>query len=374
MSNVGTFFDLNQEVSLSAGHDRMIVFARRTSGRLAHIDEVDNGKACGCFCLACNEALIARQGDVLAHSFAHPSGTQCDHALETMLHGVAVELIARRHHFVTPALRVEASVDGPYGPLSDVRQRAATQVPVDSVELAKRPPWTRTCIVVSVRGRELLVHIAVHRRAGEQRRETLAALDQAAVEIDLTQHFPHTVAELANILFTADARKSWLFNHREACLRAELEATLTTTANEQRRAQQAAIQARQAQWEREQAERIRLRAEVLAPEEEDEDEDEDEPPPAPRPKPPKPAELSANIEYQSREGRLWLLHSSRPEVYFKVEPGVDQPLEVLMRCGAVDDGSGVYRISGEGWSAASIELAGLWLAIRSVSDPTEPAP
>ena len=72
MSAVGTFFDLNQDVSLSAGHDRMIVFARRASGGLAHIDEVDNGKACGCRCLACNEGLIARQGEVLSHSFAHP--------------------------------------------------------------------------------------------------------------------------------------------------------------------------------------------------------------------------------------------------------------------------------------------------------------
>jgi hypothetical protein len=56
------FFDLNSGVSLCAGHDRMVVFARRESGELAHISEVDNGKACGCFCLACNEALIARQG------------------------------------------------------------------------------------------------------------------------------------------------------------------------------------------------------------------------------------------------------------------------------------------------------------------------
>ena len=72
MSTAATFLDLNQGVSLSAGHDRMIVFARRASGGLAHIDEVYNGKACGCRCLACNEGLIARQGEVLSHSFAHP--------------------------------------------------------------------------------------------------------------------------------------------------------------------------------------------------------------------------------------------------------------------------------------------------------------
>ena len=354
MSHASAFFDLNQEVSLSAGHDRMIVFARRASGGLAHIDEVDNGKACNCFCLACNEALIARQGDVLAHSFAHQSGTQCDHALETMLHGVAVELIGRRQHFVTPALRVEASIAGPFGRLTDVRERAATRVPVDRVALDKRPPWSRPCIVASVKGRELLIRVAVYRKAGEHKRETLASLDQAAVEIDLTKHFPRTVAELARILFTADPRKSWLFNHREATLRAELEAALTATADEQRRARQAAIKAQQE-------------------EEEDEDEDKGEqpPPPPPRPRPATPAEMSASIEYQSSEGRLWLLHSTRPEVYFKVEPGIQHALQVLKRCGAVEDGTGAYRISREGWSSASIELGDSWLASRSVSDTTD---
>jgi hypothetical protein len=113
MSLASPFFDLNRQASLSAGHDRMIVFARRASGALAHIDEVDNGKASGCFCLACNEGLIARQGDVLAHSFAHPSGTQCDHALEAMLHGVAVELIDRQWQLVTPACASKSPWPGP---------------------------------------------------------------------------------------------------------------------------------------------------------------------------------------------------------------------------------------------------------------------
>jgi len=112
MGKAADFFDLNSEVSLSAGHDRMVVFARRESGELAHIGEVDNGKACGCFCLACQEALIARQGAVREHSFAHQSGTQCQHAMDAMLHGVVHRLIERHGHFVTPALRVSASVPG----------------------------------------------------------------------------------------------------------------------------------------------------------------------------------------------------------------------------------------------------------------------
>ena len=42
-----------------------------------------------------------------------------------MLHGVAVELIAKRGKSVTPALSVETSIDGPSDRLSDTPQRHA---------------------------------------------------------------------------------------------------------------------------------------------------------------------------------------------------------------------------------------------------------
>ena len=349
----------------------MIVFARRASGGLAHIDEVDNGKACSCHCLACNEALIARQGEKLAHSFAHQSGTQCDHALQAMLHGVAVELIARRGKLVTPALSVGTSIDGPYGRLSDTRQRTATTVPVESVALEQRAPWSRGCIAGRVKGRELLIHIAVHRKSGAPTREALAVLDQAAMEIDLTRHFPQTVAEFARILFTADPRKSWLFNHREQELRAEMQSALTARADALRREQQEATKARQAQRARELAEQARLRAAALATEAEflrlsaAAQVSQGPASPPQHHKPAAPAELSLNIEYRSREGRLWLLHSERAEMYFKIEPAVQHALQVLERCGAAKDSAEIYRISREGWSNALIELRNVWLAVRS---------
>jgi len=308
MAQASTFFDLNQEISLSAGHDRMIVFARRASGGLAHIDEVDNGKACHCFCLACNEPLIARQGEVLGHSFAHLSGTQCDHALEAMLHGVAVELIRRHGHVVTPALRVEGRVAGPFGVIADVRHLPAKRVPVESVALDKRAPWARPCVVVIVKGRVLLIHIALDRRASEPKRDALAGVDQAAIEVDLTRHVPHTVPELASILFSADGRKSWLYNHRETELRVEIEAALQPQAEAQWRQHRESIHRQQellAQKARERAEHERQRAAALAVERELDRQrlDADAPPRQPA-QAPRPVELSPTVEYESSEGKL----------------------------------------------------------------------
>ena len=92
MSTAATFLDLNQGVSLSAGHDRMIVFARRASGGLAHIDEVDNGKACGCRCLACNGFGAGRHGRRRRTSAAMAYGGATERRTESGLAASSMQL------------------------------------------------------------------------------------------------------------------------------------------------------------------------------------------------------------------------------------------------------------------------------------------
>jgi hypothetical protein len=158
---------------------------------------------------------------------------------------------------------------------------------------------------------------------------------------------------------------------------------LRATAEEQRRAREAAIQAQEDLRARERDEQARVRAEASAscgrersarPEAvaigraaRDE-----EPRPPPRPKPARPAEMRASVEYRSREGRVWLLHSSRPGIHFRVEPGVRHALRILERCGAVKTDDDAYCISRDGWSRASIELSNSWVCLGSVSGSPEP--
>jgi hypothetical protein len=389
MSKAADFFDLNSEVSLSAGHDRMVVFARRESGELVHISEVDNGKACGCVCLACQEALIARQGAVREHSFAHRSGTQCQHAMDAMLHGVIHRLIERHRHFVTPALRVSASVPGPYGPITDSRLQPAIKVPVDSVALVERLPWRHLCVQADVKGHSVLIHVAVKRPTPGDKCETLAQEHQAAIEMDLTGHGPRTVGDLARLLFGADDRKTWLFNPKAEAIEAELKAALEPLA-EQRWSEHHAAEERQRVLQqqraqalaREQAERQRMLAAKRAADLERQAADVEEQvrlqvdakPELPSEhlvrRPGKPAELSAAVEYAGPTGRLWLLHSSGSDtdIFIRVEGDLQPALDVLCRCGAVPMGEpGVWRISRGGWSSVSIELSSTWTTIRTVT-------
>lgn len=53
--------------------DNVFSWAEDANGHLVHVDSVPRGLECGCFCPNCHEPLVARQGDILEHGFAHHS-------------------------------------------------------------------------------------------------------------------------------------------------------------------------------------------------------------------------------------------------------------------------------------------------------------
>ena len=71
-----------------------LTYALNATGQLVDVDKVPVGNRCGCFCPACKEPLTAKnQGIKRMHHFAHQSGTECDYAVESMLHILAKEKI-----------------------------------------------------------------------------------------------------------------------------------------------------------------------------------------------------------------------------------------------------------------------------------------
>lgn len=74
----------------------LLSYAIDTNGNLVHIDNVANGKKCGCFCPACKEPLVAKNGGKKKiHHFAHFSDVDCEFAYETILHLLAKEKIRK---------------------------------------------------------------------------------------------------------------------------------------------------------------------------------------------------------------------------------------------------------------------------------------
>lgn len=79
---------------------KYLTHAINSSGQTVSIDSVPLGKECNCFCPACKSPLIAKnKGEKRVHHFAHQSGKDCGHAVESMLHILAKEKI--REAFLT---------------------------------------------------------------------------------------------------------------------------------------------------------------------------------------------------------------------------------------------------------------------------------
>ncbi|WP_445648570.1 DUF7828 domain-containing protein [Pseudoalteromonas haloplanktis] len=84
----------------------MLVFASDASGNVVSINNVKNDKACNCFCIACNDSLIARnRGTKNAHSFAHTSKPEKRSCLMTALHRFVQEYLAAQEQILLPSVR-----------------------------------------------------------------------------------------------------------------------------------------------------------------------------------------------------------------------------------------------------------------------------
>ena len=83
-----------------------LTWAVGANGEITNIFEARNGLKCACTCPACGGALIAKQGKILEHHFAHAGGDECQHAVETALHLAAKNILAVRKELVLPAIKI----------------------------------------------------------------------------------------------------------------------------------------------------------------------------------------------------------------------------------------------------------------------------
>ncbi len=221
-------------LTLHGGAEAMLTFALDGSGALRHVDAVPNGKQCGCICPACKEPLIARQGIVRAHSFAHDSGAECRWAHETVLHHLAKALIAKRGEFAVPGVDVVVERQGPVIPIRARGSLPGRTIYPQSVTLECLLFDVRPDVVITYGDRLLLVEIAVTHKVGPSKLARLRELGHAAIEIDLSRERPATVGELAAVLFGGDPRKKWLVNRKQDELLARLEAQCEAEYQKQR--------------------------------------------------------------------------------------------------------------------------------------------
>lgn len=265
MTSMTQFAAVNPAISLAAMHARMVVFAQDEQGHLKHVDDARRGKACNCRCLACGEALIARQGDIKAHSFAHESGTDCQYAIDAMWNALAAELIAARGRFGTPALKVRVAREGPRSVAKASETIPCKLLRVDSVSVDRRLHPQRPSVAMLVQGRELILEVTHGHRLDAHKRAAIEKLSLPAIELHLAETSCETIEEFEQLLLGESALKHWIFNPKARGIEAQLDAAVQGQLEQQQaqHAQQAERQ-REEQAAREAAAMSRKEAERAA--------------------------------------------------------------------------------------------------------------
>ena len=191
-------------------HGAQLTWAVAASGEPAHISEVENGLKCACACPACDGALVARQGKIKEHHFAHASGEECRHAAETALHLAAKDMLAKRKEIVLPEVAVNASYGFPRIVVAPQRRYA-----IASAEVERKTGSIIPDVIVEVNGRQLLVEVTVTHGVDDTKLTKIRELGLSCLEIDLSDA-PRDLGReaLETIVVDGSAQKRWLHNVR----------------------------------------------------------------------------------------------------------------------------------------------------------------
>lgn len=191
-------------------HGARLTWAIGAKGEMKHISEAENGLKCACVCPTCRGALIAKQGKVVEHHFAHASGEECQHAVETALHLAAKDILAVRKEIVLPAVEIPASYGFPHIELAPEQRYL-----IESVAVEQKLGSIVPDVIVRINGRELLVEVTVTHRTGGDKVSKIRELGVSCLEIDLSDTDRGLAREeLERVVVEGTGRKRWLYNVR----------------------------------------------------------------------------------------------------------------------------------------------------------------
>lgn len=186
------------------------LFGLDPSGRFVFVSEVPRGLACQCRCVVCGEPLIARQGAIREHHFAHASGREpCDVSHESLLHRYAKQVIQEAGGLAVPlndVVSARLGLDGASAP--------AGQLMLPSIEVERSVQDIRPDLLGHTEaGAAVALEVAYASFCDLLKVERFAALQLPALEIDLRAFTPEAFqpeAVRAAVLHDL-ASKVWLW-------------------------------------------------------------------------------------------------------------------------------------------------------------------
>jgi hypothetical protein len=186
-------------------------------GKLVNVGQVDRGLACGCVCPACNGPLIARQGDIRIHHFAHHGIPPCSEALVVSIRAAIKQLLDDRQPFALPVRRMESQLTR--APIAE-----ATAFVPDEVEYEPQmPPPLKADFCLVKGGLRLAVVLQFKRATPVNQKDAFVAAKQPAITIDLVPllraylngETQITLETLEKIVIKEATKKSWIYHRKD---------------------------------------------------------------------------------------------------------------------------------------------------------------
>ena len=187
------------------------------AGKLIHVDNVPNGRACGCRCPKCDRSLEARNaGTIRAHYFAHYDAEECVEGTETAIHKMAKQIIADEKTVLTPVyVRIPRinDLEGNYFEGKKIFIDKKTVV-ADSSNMEDRLDGYTPDVTLFIGGRRLLVEIKVTHEVDTWKQEKVESNGDAMIEIDLSDAEPEVLLDIDTFkrYVIEEAPRIWIHN------------------------------------------------------------------------------------------------------------------------------------------------------------------
>ena len=173
-------------------------WAENVDGRMVHIDSVQRGLACGCICPNCHEKLLARQGNVREHGFAHHSetrGANLEICYMVSLYKLAEQIVQTKKRIHVPSY---------YGIYKET-DIEFVDVKLDSrFEREDKQP---DVIAITNDGKQYLIEFVFEHKV--QHKQAIDYKDLSCLEIDISKQ---SLESLEDFLLSSNEDRKWINN------------------------------------------------------------------------------------------------------------------------------------------------------------------
>ncbi|WP_349432738.1 competence protein CoiA family protein [Methylomarinum sp. Ch1-1] len=164
---------------------------------------------CNCYCVVCNERMVAKKGTEREHHFAHESNkADCVINHETLLHMFAKRVIQDAGGLVVPP-DIERKLTGS----PQISQSNPTWLMLNRVEEEKKLDDIRPDLIGYTWDTQVLIEVAYSSFVGDEKLAKLEAHKLLALEIDLSEFDPENfdLETTKEAILNGVELKRWLF-------------------------------------------------------------------------------------------------------------------------------------------------------------------